>query len=207
MTPPRTPRPLLIFHWTALDAQGQVAQGRLMAPDAGLARAQLRRQGLHQVQVQRQWWDRTPTVRPRDLSLMTRQLAALLRAGVPLLQALDMLSRSLTSTTLVEVVQQVHTQVASGTALHEALGRSPALFSGLYTSMVQAGESAGILDEMMERLAHTLEKNEALRARVRSALVYPGVVLLVALRSAILSVQVPVESSPQLRTLLKVQLE
>ena len=92
-----------------------------------------------------------------------------------------MLSRSLTSAALVDIVQQVHNDVASGMALHEALAKHPAHFTGLYTSMVQAGESAGILDTMMERLAQTLEKNEALRSRVRSALMYPTAVMGVAI--------------------------
>jgi len=176
-TPALTP----VFAWQGRDAQGRPTQGRLNAHTAGLARAQLRRQGVQSVRLQRLWWDRPPRVGPSDLSLMTRQLAALLRAGVPLLQSLDMLSRSLTSVALLNIVQQVHNDVASGSALHEALARHPAHFTRLYTSMVQAGESAGILDTMMERLAHTLEKNEALRSRVRSALVYPTAVMGVAI--------------------------
>jgi type IV pilus assembly protein PilC len=176
-----TPAPTPVFAWQGRDAQGRPTQGRLNAHTAGLARAQLRRQGVQSVRLQRLWWDRPPRVRPSDLSLMTRQLAALLRAGVPLLQSLDMLSRSLTSVALLNIVQQVHNDVASGSALHEALARHPAHFTRLYTSMVQAGESAGILDTMMERLAHTLEKNEALRSRVRSALVYPTAVMGVAI--------------------------
>jgi type IV pilus assembly protein PilC len=174
------------FAWQGRDAQGRKQQGRLKAPSAGLARAQLRRQGVQQVRLQRLWWDRLPSVRPNELSLMTRQLAALLRAGVPLLQSLDMLSRSLPSLALTEVMQQVHNDVASGTALHNALAKHPAQFSGLYISMVQAGESAGILDTMIERLAHTLEKNEALRSRVRSALMYPMAVLGVAMAVLVL---------------------
>jgi len=181
-TPALTP----VFAWQGRDAQGRPTQGRLNAHTAGLARAQLRRQGVQSVRLQRLWWDRPPRVRPSDLSLMTRQLAALLRAGVPLLQSLDMLSRSLTSVALLNIVQQVHNDVASGSALHEALARHPAHFTRLYTSMVQAGESAGILDTMMERLAHTLEKNEALRSRVRSALVYPTAVMGVAISVLVL---------------------
>jgi type IV pilus assembly protein PilC len=181
-----TPAPTPVFAWQGRDAQGRPTQGRLNAHTAGLARAQLRRQGVQSVRLQRLWWDRPPRVRPSDLSLMTRQLAALLRAGVPLLQSLDMLSRSLTSVALLNIVQQVHNDVASGSALHEALARHPAHFTRLYTSMVQAGESAGILDTMMERLAHTLEKNEALRSRVRSALVYPTVVMGVAISVLVL---------------------
>ena len=180
MNKPDPHQPSPAFRWQGRDEQGRPVQGRLNALDAGLARAQLRRQGLQQVRLQRLWWELPLRVRPRELSLMTRQLAALLRAGVPLLQALTMLSRSLPSGPLVEIVQAVQNDVASGMALHEALARHPSHFTGLYTSMVQAGESAGILDSMMERLAHTLEKNEGLRSRLRSALVYPTAVLGVA---------------------------
>ena len=174
------------FQWQGLDAQGRPAQGRLKAQDAGLAHALLRRQGLQQVRLQRLWWEAVARVRTADLSLMTRQLAALLRAGVPLLQALDMLTRSLASAPLLSIVQAVHDEVASGTALHAALAQHPSTFSGLYTSMVHAGEAAGILDTMMERLAQTLEKNELLRSRVRSALVYPCVVMSVAIGVVVL---------------------
>ncbi|WP_416546515.1 type II secretion system F family protein [Limnohabitans sp. DCL3] len=175
-----------LFAWRGQDAQGRQRQGRLRAPTAGMARALLRRQGVRALRLQRLWWDPMPHVRPKELSLMTRQLAALLRAGVPLLQSLDMLSRSLSSLTLSEVMQQVHNDVAAGSALHDALAQHPAQFSGLYISMVQAGESAGILDTMTERLALTLEKNEALRSRVRSALMYPMAVLCVAMAVLVL---------------------
>ena len=180
MNKPDPQHPTPVFKWQGRDEQGRPVQGRLNALDAGLARAQLRRQGVQYVRLQRLWWELPLQVRPRELSLMTRQLAALLRAGVPLLQALDMLTRSLPLGALVEIVQAVQNDVASGMALHEALARHPSHFTGLYTSMVQAGESAGILDSMMERLAHTLEKNEGLRSRLRSALMYPSAVMGVA---------------------------
>ncbi len=175
-TPTRTPT----FLWTARDAQGRPVQGRIQALSLELAQAQLRRQGLQNLQVQRLWWASSPRIRTRDVAQMTRQLAALLRAGVPLLQALQMLSRSLPSAALTRVILAVHSDVEAGQALHAALAKHPAHFSGLYISMVQAGESAGILDTLMERLANTLEKNEALRSRVRSALMYPCAVMLVA---------------------------
>ena len=174
------------FAWQGRDAQGRLLQGRMKAPTLGLARAQLRRQGLQQVKLQRLWWNPMPRVRTADLSLMTRQWAALLRAGVPLLQSLDMLSRSLPSWVLTEVMQQVHQDVASGNALHEALAKHPTHFSGLYTSLVHAGESAGILDTLIERLAQTLEKNETLRSKVRSALTYPAAVMGVAIAVLVL---------------------
>lgn len=169
------------YAWKGLNAQGQVVQGRLNALNADLARAQLRRQGLQRVQLQRLWWDKTPKVRAKDLAAMTRQLAALLRAGVPLLQALNMLCRSLSSPALAHTMRSVQGDVEAGLSLHLALARHPEHFSSLYVHMVQAGEAAGILEAMMERLSLTLEKNEALRAKIRSALMYPCAVLAVAI--------------------------
>lgn len=169
------------FAWKGLNAQGQPVQGRLNAVNADLARAQLRRQGLQHVQLQRLWWDKAPKVRPKDLAAMTRQLAALLRAGVPLLQALNMLCRSMVSPALVQTMQSVQSDVEAGLSLHLALAKHSPHFSGLYVHMVQAGESAGILETMMERLSVTLEKNEALRSKIRSALMYPCAVVSVAI--------------------------
>ncbi len=168
------------FAWKGVNAQGQTVRGRLNAVSADLARAQLRRQGLQLVQLQRLWWDKAPQVRAKDLAAMTRQLAALLRAGVPLLQALNMLCRSMTTPVLVQTLQAVQSDVEAGLSLHLALARHPQHFSSLYVHMVQAGESAGILEAMMERLSLTLEKNEALRSKIRSALMYPCAVLSVA---------------------------
>ena len=176
----------LSFVWQGVDAEGRPMQGRLKAQTAGLARAQLRQQGVHQPRLQRVWGDRPSPIKAAELSLMTRQLSALLQAGIPLLQSLEMLSRSLSSQALVNIVLQVHHHVASGTALHAALAQHPSVFSGLYTSMVRAGESAGILDTLMARLALTLEKNESLRSRVRSALMYPAAVLSVAVAVLVL---------------------
>jgi type IV pilus assembly protein PilC len=180
------PRSSKRFSWQGTDHHGRTLQGQLNATSIDLAKALLRRQGLQEVQVQRLWWDNSPKVRLKDLAPMTRQLAALLKAGVPLLQALNMLTRSLPSEALAEVMGAVQSDVEAGLSLHAALAQHPGHFSGLYISMVQAGESAGILDTMMERLAGTLEKNEALRSRVRSALVYPCAVMVVALAVLVL---------------------
>jgi type IV pilus assembly protein PilC len=149
--------------------------------NADLARVQLRRQGLQQVQVQRLWWSPQDTIKAKDLAVMTRQWSAMLRAGVPVVQALGMLCRSMNSKGLVAVMQGVRSDVEAGVALHVALAKRPQHFSGLYVHMVQAGEAAGILDTMMERLSLTLEKNEAMRSKIRSALMYPIAVMLVAL--------------------------
>jgi len=182
------------FRWTGQDSQGIRQKGQIQALNADLARAQLRRLGLHSVRVQRLWWSKPELIKAKDLSVMTRQWAAMLQAGVPVVQALDMLCRSANSQVLSEKLQAVRMDVHAGVALHQALAKHPLHFSGLYVHMVQAGEAAGILEVMMERLSQALEKNHALRSKIRSALMYPVTVfaLAVGILLLILTLVVPV---------------
>ena len=181
MSSPPPGRTTRTFRWRGLDSQGQPQSGQIQALNADLARVQLRRQGLQQVQVHRLWWSPPDRIKAKDLAVMTRQWAAMLRAGVPVVQALGMLCRSMNAKALVAVMQGVRSDVEAGVALHVALAQRPQHFSGVYVHMVQAGEAAGILDTMMERLSITLEKNEAMRSKIRSALMYPIAVMVVAL--------------------------
>ena len=181
MKTPGSPETGPTFRWSGRDPQGRLHGGTLQALHADLARAQLRRMGMQKVQVQRVWWQKSNGIKGKDLATMTRQWAAMLKAGVPVVQALAMLCKSMTHQSLVRVMQTVLSDVSSGIALHDALARHPRVFSSLFVHMVQAGESAGILDEIMERLSQTLEKNQALRSKIRSALMYPAAVLLVAM--------------------------
>ena len=181
MNAPKPQPPGPTFRWSGRDTQGRPQSGTLQALHADLARAQLRRLGIQKVQVQRVWWSSPDGIKSKDLATMTRQWAAMLKAGVPVVQALAMLCRSMSHKNLVRVMQSVLNDVTSGIALHDALARYPRHFSGLFVHMVQAGESAGILDEIMERLSQTLEKNEALRSKISSALMYPTAVLMVAM--------------------------
>ena len=174
------------YHWRGLDAQGKPHQGTLEAADAELARALLRRQGFQVDTVRRQWWSQKKPLSHRVITAMTRQWAALLRAGVSMVPALEMLQRSTPQPSMASVLEQIQRGVESGQPLSQALGQHPQVFGPLYVSMVHAGESAGILETMMERLAQTLEKNEQLRSRVRSALTYPLVVVVMALAILVL---------------------
>ncbi len=174
------------YHWRGLDAQGKPHQGTLEAADAELARALLRHQGFQVDTLQRQWWSQKKPLSHRVITAMTRQWAALLRAGVSMVPALEMLQRSTPQPSMASVLEQIQRGVESGQPLSQALGQHPQVFGPLYVSMVHAGESAGILETMMERLAQTLEKNEQLRSRVRSALTYPLVVVVMALAILVL---------------------
>ena len=167
------------YTWQGQDAAGQACQGELWADNTELARASLRRQGISVQALRWQW--RTPSpASTAQLAASTRQWATLLRAGVHLVPAMQMLARSATPV-LAPVLQAVQTEVERGTPLSQALAQHPRQFGALYVGMVQAGESAGILDAMLERLATTLETNAALQRRVHGALAYPAVVSAMAL--------------------------
>lgn len=169
------------FRWQGVDAQGRSQQGVIHAANTALAHAQLRRSGISAQQVQRQWWTRSGTLPPQTVAAMTRQCATLLQAGVSLVPALQLLQRSASHPAMAAVLRQTQQDIENGMPLSQAMGQHPEAFNPLYISMVHAGETAGILDTMLDRLAHTLEKNEALRARVRSALTYPCTVIAIAL--------------------------
>ena len=174
------------YWWQGLDAQGQLRQGQLRAGNAPLACAQLRRQGIAVQKIHRQWWTRSQRIRPGILASMTRQCTTLLQAGVSLVPALRMLQRNADTPAIAALWSEIRQDVESGLPFSQALARHPEQFDPLYLSMVHAGETGGILDAMMERLASTLEKNEALRARVRSALTYPTVVVAMAIAVLVL---------------------
>lgn len=172
MKPPRS----ALYRWTGLDPQGRPRSGAMREHSAALVSARLRRQGITVQTVHKPWWPSAQPISSRAISATTRQWAALIRAGVSVVPALQMLERSAASPELAQLLAQVRADVETGLSLSAALARHPDCFDALYVNMVHAGESAGILDTMMERLAQTLEKNEALARRLRSALTYPTVV-------------------------------
>ncbi|MFM7025627.1 MAG: type II secretion system F family protein [Limnohabitans sp.] len=169
------------YRWQGLDTQGQSQQGLMYAHNAPLALAQLRRNGIAVQKLRRQWWARGSRISPSLLASTTRQWTTLLQAGVSMVPALKMLHRSATHSGMAALLAKVRHDVESGMSLSQALELHPEHISPLYVSLVQAGEAAGILDTMLERLSSTLEKNEMLHARVRAALTYPGVVIVIAL--------------------------
>ena len=180
------------FAWQGHDQTGQACAGVLLADNAELARARLRRQGIAVHTLHWQWRSPAPAS-TAQLAASTRQWATLMRAGVHLVPALQMLARS-AAPVLAAVLQAVRGEVERGTPLAQALAQHPAQFNALYVGMVQAGEAAGILDAMLERLADTLEANAALQRRLRGALAYPmavGAIALVVLLALLLGV-VPV---------------
>ena len=174
---PHGPRP---FDWTARSPQAGVLRGRMQAAGVHQVRAQLRRQGLRPLAVQPAPQPRQRSVGVRELVPFTRQLSTLLNAGIPLLQSLSILGQGAPHTGLAALIGQLRADLEAGLPLSAALRQHPRVFPSLYAHVVEAGEASGRLDVLLDRLAGDLEKAQALRSRLRAALVYPAVVLAVA---------------------------
>jgi type IV pilus assembly protein PilC len=174
-----------IFLWRGIDREGRQVQGEMLARTSAAVKDALQVQRIRATSVSRKlslpvWLQRNATVSGSDVTRLTRQLATLLQSGVPLLQALDILKRGIRHTALQQLVQDVRQQLEGGQALHQALQRHT-VFDNLFCNLVAVGEMAGMLDTLLERIAHHREKAEALRSNLRSALIYPSAVLSVAL--------------------------
>ena len=171
------------YAWRGNDREGHPQQGELKALNAEAVTTQLEAQRIRPTRIQRQYdppmWIRQSfrtSIPARCVPSFTRQFATLLHAGIPLLQALDILQRGEAHPEFKALLADVHVQIEAGLALNQALRRH-AVFGTLYCNLVAVGEVAGMLDTILQRLAQHLEKAEVLRATVRSALLYPCIVL------------------------------
>ncbi len=192
-----------LWRWTGRDNAGRPASGELQAPSARIARIRLQQRGLAHVRLKRAGGDnrsatlgRRPWLRggrlgPGQSALVARQLATMLRAGAPLVRALDVTASGLSNPRLAELVRQVRADVAGGESLATALGRRPQTFDRMFCALVHAGEQAGTLDVMLLQIAAYQERARAVRARAGKAMAYPAVVVMVAgVVTAVLLIQV-----------------
>jgi type IV pilus assembly protein PilC len=172
-----------IFTYTARGANGELKSATIDAPSRDDAVSQLRRQRLTIIKVDeaRSTPKKTSgSVAMRDIVIFTRQFSTMINAGLPLVQALDILARQSENKALASVVREVVFDVESGNTVADAMRKHPKAFSDLYTNMVAAGEAGGILDTILNRLAIFMEKNDALVRKVKGAMIYPVVILCVA---------------------------
>jgi type IV pilus assembly protein PilC len=170
------------FAYTARTLSGDLKSATMDANTREDVVAQLRRQKLIVVKVDEDRGRKRTggRIKTRDIVIFTRQFATMINAGLPLVQALDILSKQSENKTLKEVTRQVVYDVESGHTVADALGKHPKAFSDLYVNMVAAGEAGGILDTILSRLAVFMEKNDALIRKVKGAMIYPGVIVSVA---------------------------
>ena len=170
----------LVFEWEGRDKNGKIVRGEIRAGGEAAVSASLRRQGILLTKVKKRRTSGGSAVKQRDIALFTRQLATMMKAGVPLLQAFDIVGRGATNPRLTKLLGDIRADVETGTSLSAAFRKHPMQFDALYCNLVEAGEAGGILEQLLERLAIYQEKTLALKSKIKSALMYPISVLLVA---------------------------
>jgi type IV pilus assembly protein PilC len=169
-----------VFEWEGKDRNGKAVRGEMRAGGEAMVSASLRRQGVLVTKVKKRRTSGGKSIKPKDIAIFTRQLATMMRAGVPLLQSFDIVGRGSTNPRLTKLLNEIRMDVETGTSLSAALRKHPLYFDALYCNLVEAGEAGGILETLLERLAIYKEKTEAIKAKIKSALIYPVAVLVVA---------------------------
>lgn len=183
LSPLRTAQPAPrdhVYEWEGRDRHGKKLNGELRAAGEAAVQASLRRQGIYVQKLKRRRDRGGRAIKPKDIALFTRQLATMMRAGVPLLQSFDIVGRGSTNPRVTALLNAIRQDVETGTSLSTAFRRHPMHFSALYCNLVEAGEAAGILETLLERLALYQEKTLEVQRKIRGALVYPIAVLAVA---------------------------
>ena len=174
-----------IFVWTGTDRNGRKSKGEVPAITAAIARVQLRKQGIAAKSVKKKPRPLisfgAKKIQPADIAIFTRQLATMMKAGVPLVQAFDIVAEGTDHEKMRELILTVRTDVSSGTGLAGALEKHPLHFDELFCSLVASGENSGTLEVMLDRVATYKEKTEALKAKIKKAMTYPIATIVVAI--------------------------
>jgi type IV pilus assembly protein PilC len=169
-----------VFEWEGKDRNGKIVKGELRAGGEAMVSATLRRQGILVNKVKKRRASGGSAIKQKDIAVFTRQLATMMRAGVPLLQSFDIVARGATNPRLARLLNDIRQDVETGTSLSAAFRKHPMYFDALYCNLVEAGETGGILEALLDRLAIYQEKTVALKNKIKSALTYPIAVMVVA---------------------------
>jgi len=190
------------FSWSGMDKKGNRVSGKSLAPDESSLRADLRRQGIavSKIKKQSQAFKTGGKVKPEDIAVFSRQLATMLAAGIPLVQAFEIVGNGNDKPAMQKLILDIKADVEGGTSLHEALGKHPLHFDDLFVNLVEAGEQAGALETLLDKIATYKEKTEALKKKVKKALFYPAAVMVVAI---VVTVILLIFVIPQFESLFK----
>ena len=169
-----------VFEWEGKDRNGKIVRGEVRAGGENQVQASLRRQGVLPTKIKKRRTSSGKRIKPKDIALFTRQMATMMKAGVPLLQAFDIVGRGNANQSVAKLLNDIRTDVETGTSLNSAFRKYPMYFDTLYCNLVEAGEAAGILEALLDRLATYMEKTEAIKGKIKSALMYPISVVIVA---------------------------
>ena len=168
------------FAWEGKDKAGKVIRGEMRAGGEAVVNATLRRQGILVTKVKKQKRGGGGKVTDKDITLFTRQLATMMKAGVPLLQSFDIVAKGASNPAVARLLIEIKTEVETGSALATAFRKYPLHFDALFCNLVAAGEQAGILEQLLDRLATYKEKIQAIKSKIKSALFYPVAIIAVA---------------------------
>jgi type IV pilus assembly protein PilC len=169
------------FAWEGKDKTGKLMRGEMRAGGEAVVQATLRRQGILVSKVKKQTFKRGGKITEKDIALFTRQLATMMKAGVPLLQAFDIVGKGAANRAVAKLLMDIKADVETGSSLNQAFRKYPLYFDSLFCNLVAAGEAAGILDTLLDRLATYKEKILAIKSKIKSALFYPIAVIVVAI--------------------------
>lgn len=169
-----------VFEWQGKDRNGRQVRGEIRAAGENQVQAALRRQGVLPTKIKKRRMSAGKPIKPKDIAIFTRQMATMMKAGVPLLQSFDIVGRGNPNPSVTRLLNDIRTDVETGTSLSAAFRKYPLYFDDLYCNLVEAGEAAGILEGLLDRLATYMEKTEAMKSKIKSALMYPISVLVVA---------------------------
>ncbi|MDR9425095.1 MAG: type II secretion system F family protein [Marinobacter sp.] len=191
------------FVWEGKDRKGNKSKGEMASANVALVKAQLRKQGIMPEKVKKKpkpLFGGSKKITAFDIAMLTRQLATMMKAGVPLVQSFDIVADGLENKGLQKLVMDIRNDISSGTGFAASLRKHPRHFDALYCNLVDSGEQAGALEQMLDRIATYLEKTEILKKKVKKAMTYPIAVIVVAIIvTAILLVKVV----PQFETLFQ----
>ncbi|WP_144957022.1 type II secretion system F family protein [Pseudomonas oryzihabitans] len=182
------------FTWEGTDRKGTKVKGEMTGLNPALIKAQLRKQGINPTRVRKKsvsLFGKGKKIKPLDIALFTRQLATMMSAGVPLLQAFDIIGEGFDNPNMRKLVDDIKQDVAAGNSLSNSLRKQPQYFDDLYCNLVDAGEQSGALETLLDRVATYKEKTEALKKKIKKAMTYPAAVVVVAIIvSAVLLIKV-----------------
>jgi type IV pilus assembly protein PilC len=190
------------YVWEGTDKKGKRIKGKMLAASEAAVKADLRRQGVlaKKVRKEMQLFKSGKKITTEDIALFARQLATMLQAGIPMVQCFDIIGNGHDKPSMQKLVLAVKADVEAGTSLHEALSKHPLYFDDLFVNLVEAGEHAGALETLLDKVATYKEKTEALKKKIKKALFYPAAVLAVAV---IVSIILLVFVIPQFESLFK----
>src|SRR6056297_2663109 len=172
------------YVWEGKDRKGNKSKGELTGSNLALVKAQLRKQGIIPDKVKKKpkpLFGGSKKITPFDIAMLTRQLATMMKAGVPLVESFDIVADGLENKGLQELVMAIRNDISSGTSFAGALRKHPKYFNDLYCNLVDSGEKAGALEQMLDRIATYLEKTELLKKKVKKAMTYPAAIVVDAI--------------------------